>query len=64
MSGLRRAVVLDTATAGLLSVSDGSLSARAALHAVADLVDADPQRTIADAMPILHDLVADGLLVR
>ena len=63
-SGLRRGVVLDTATAGLLSVSDGSLSARAALHAVAELVDADPQRTIADAVPILHDLVADGLLVR
>lgn len=63
-TGLRRSVTLGTATAGMLSVCDGSLTARAALHAVADLVGAEPGPTVADALPVLRALVADGFLVR
>jgi hypothetical protein len=40
--GLRRAVRLDTVGAALVSVCDGSLSAGAALTAIAALLEADP----------------------
>jgi len=62
--GLRRVVRLDTVTAGLLSVCDGTLPAAAALRAIADLLDRDADAVASSALPILRDLVADGLLAR
>jgi methylase of polypeptide subunit release factors len=61
--GLRRVVRLDTVTAGLLGVCDGTLTARAALTAIAQLLEADEAATVGSALPILRALVADGLLV-
>lgn len=62
--GLRRSVQADTAVAGLVSVCDGSLTARQALEAIARLLELDAAAVVAAALPTLHDLVADGLLVR
>jgi methylase of polypeptide subunit release factors len=61
--GLRRAVRLDTAAAALVSVCDGSLPAGAAVAAIADLLDAPVESLRAELLPLLRDLVADGLLV-
>jgi len=61
--GLRRVVRLDTATAALLSVCDGSLSARTAIDAIAHLLDTDPEQTAASVLPALTALVRDGFLV-
>jgi len=62
--GLRRSVQADTVVAGLVSVCDGSLTARLALEAIARLLELDATAVVAAALPTLHDLVADGLLVR
>jgi len=62
--GLRRAVRLDTLTAALVSVCDGELTAGQALAAIAGLMDLDTQEVRGQALPVLRDLVADGLLVR
>jgi methylase of polypeptide subunit release factors len=61
--GLRRVVQLDTVGAALVSVCDGSLAAGPALTAIAALLEADPATVRVDALPLLRDLVADGLLV-
>jgi hypothetical protein len=61
--GLRRVVRLDTVGAALVSVCDGSLAAGAALVAIATLLEADPDQVRAEALPLLRELVADGLLV-
>jgi methylase of polypeptide subunit release factors len=61
--GLRRVVRLDTAGAALLSVCDGSLQAGAALGAIAELLDLDEPQLRAQLVPVLRELVADGLLV-
>ena len=47
----------------LLGVCDGTLTARAALTAIAQLLEADEAATVGSALPILRALVADGLLV-
>ena len=62
--GLGRAVRLDTVGAALVSVCDGSLTARAALTAIAGLLETDPETTQTDALPLLRALVADGLILR
>ncbi len=62
--GLRRAVRLDTVTAALVSVCDGQLPARAALAAIAELLGEDEHDVRRVALPLLRELVADGLLVR
>ena len=61
--GLRRAVQLDTVLSGLVSVCDGTLTARQALSAIAELLELDPHAVVAAALPVLRDLVADGLLL-
>jgi hypothetical protein len=61
--GLRRTVRLDTAGAALVSVCDGSLPAGAAVAAIAELLRMDPSRLRAELVPLLRELVADGLLV-
>jgi len=62
--GLRRSVRVDTVTAGLVSVCDGSLTARQALEAIAILLDLEATAVVAAALPTMRDLVVDGLLVR
>ena len=61
--GLRRAVQLDTVGAALVSVCDGTMTAGAALVAIAELLGTDEREARAAAVPLLRDLVADGLLV-
>ena len=59
--GLRRVVRLDTVGAALVSVCDGTLAAGAALTAIAALLEAEADEVRAQALPLLRDLVADGL---
>lgn len=61
---LPRTVTVDAATAALLSVCDGELTARAALLAIAELLDEAPERTRADVIPRFRRLVADGFVIR
>ncbi|MFZ1285549.1 MAG: methyltransferase [Candidatus Phosphoribacter sp.] len=61
-AGLRRVIQLDTVTAGLLGVCDGTLTARAGLDAISHLLDTDPEQTAAGALPALSALVRDGFL--
>ena len=62
--GLRRSIPVDTVIAGLVSVCDGSLTARQAFEAIAGLLELEAGAVIASALPTLRALVADGLLVR
>jgi hypothetical protein len=61
--GLGRAIRLDTATAALASVCDGTLTARQALGAIASLLDLDYDALVQDVLPFLRDCVADGLVL-
>ena len=61
--GLRRTVRLDTVGAALVSVCDGTLPAGAALDAIAELLGLRTRRGPSSAVPLLRELVADGLLV-
>jgi methylase of polypeptide subunit release factors len=61
-SGMLRVVTLDAATAGLLGVCDGSLTARVALGVIAELLGESAADTVAAALPTLRALVADGFL--
>lgn len=60
--GLRRTRQVDAEVAALVGVSDGDLTARQALAAIAELLDASPAQTIAVVLPVLSDLVAEGFL--
>lgn len=62
--GLRHTVRLDTASAALLSVCDGEITAGQALTAIAVLLDRPAGEVRAGVLPILRELVAHGLLVR
>lgn len=62
--GLRRTVRLDTVTAALVGVCDGELTARQALAGIGVLLDEDPQELGRRSLPLLHGLVADGLVRR
>ncbi len=62
-TGLRRVVRLDTAGSALVSVCDGTLAAGAAVDAIADLLQVDPLGLRSEAVALLRELVADGLLV-
>lgn len=61
--GLRLIDRLDTVAAALLSVCDGELSARAALVAIAALLDLDADQVRAEQLPRLRRWIADGLIV-
>jgi hypothetical protein len=61
--GLGRVVRLDTVGAGLVGVCDGTLTARQALSAIATLLDRNEAALVADELPLLEALVADGLLI-
>jgi hypothetical protein len=62
--GLRRAVRADTALAAFVGVCDGGLTAGQALDAIAALLQTSAEAVRARALPQIHELVADGLLVR
>jgi len=62
--GLGRAVQLTTPMAAFASVCDGDLTARQALTAIASLLDLSDDELRASAVPVIRELVADGLLVR
>jgi hypothetical protein len=61
--GLRRVVRLDTAGAALISVCDGTLTAEAAIAAIAELLTVDPDSLRRQLVPLVRELVADGLLI-
>jgi hypothetical protein len=61
--GLGRVVRAGTLLAAYLGVADGELTARAALEAIAAVLDLDPAEVRGELAPQLRDLVADGLLV-
>ena len=60
--GFGRRVAVDTVGSALVSVSDGALTARAALAAIADLLAVDADEITAGAIPTLRALVSDGLV--
>ncbi|MFT4298757.1 MAG: methyltransferase [Aeromicrobium sp.] len=61
--GLRRERTVDTVEAGLLSASDGDLTAGQILDALAHLLDLDAAAVRAQYAPAVTDLAADGFLL-
>ncbi len=61
-SGLRRTRLVDTATAALVGVCDGSLAAGAAVDAIATLLERAPAEVIGELLPTLEALVAEGFV--
>ncbi len=61
--GLRRERRVDTVTAGLLSASDGDLTAGQVVGAIATLLDLDPETLKAERRAEVADLAAEGFLV-
>jgi methylase of polypeptide subunit release factors len=60
--GMRRAVQVDTVDAGLVGASDGELTARQLLHALAELLGAEAEQLVSGRAARLRSLVADGFL--
>lgn len=60
--GLRRTVRLGTLGAGLVGACDGDLTARQLCAGLAVLTEADTAAVVAEVLPVLRDLVKDGLL--
>ncbi|QFG67602.1 DUF7059 domain-containing protein [Ornithinimicrobium pratense] len=60
--GLRRLVRLDTLTAGLVGACDGELTARQLCSGLAVLTEAPVEDVVRAVLPLLRELVADGLL--
>jgi len=61
--GLRRAFTVDTALAAFVSVCDGELSTGQALDAIASLLGVPADTLLREALPVIHEMVADGLLI-
>ncbi|HHV21854.1 MAG TPA: methyltransferase [Propionibacterium sp.] len=62
--GFRRAVEVDTALGGVLGACDGDLPLGAIISAVAGLLEVDAERLVADLLPRIRQLLADGMLTR
>jgi len=60
--GLRRAVALDTASAGVLGACDGELSLRTLVETVAGLLDLEPGPLAVELVARVRDLAVDGLV--
>jgi hypothetical protein len=60
--GMRRAVQVDTVEAGLVGASDGDLTARQLLDALADLLGEDAAALASARVARVRGLVADGFL--
>lgn len=61
--GLRRAFQVDTAVAAFVSVCDGELATGQALAAIGALLDVPTDQVVSGALPVIRELVADGLLL-
>ncbi len=61
-AGLGRSVSMDTALAGFVGACDGELTAGQIAHALAALLDVEPERMTAGLVPAIRSLVADGFL--
>lgn len=62
--GFRRAIEVDTALGGVLGACDGELSLGAIIHAVAGLLEIRAEDLVADLLPRIRQLLADGMLTR
>ncbi|WP_141494749.1 N5-glutamine methyltransferase family protein [Kytococcus schroeteri] len=62
-SGLRRAFQVSSEVAGLVGVCDGDLTPRQGIAGIAVLTEGDAGLLTEQVVPVLRDLVADGLLV-
>ena len=60
--GFGRRVDADTALAAFVGASDGELSVRAIMDAIAQITGVDPDALAADLLPRIRELVVDGLL--
>ena len=60
--GLRRAVALDTASAGVLGACDGELSLRTLVETVAGLLDVGPDALAVELVDRVRDLALDRVL--
>ena len=60
--GLRRAVALDTAGAGVLGACDGDLSLRTLVETVAGLLDVEPHPLAVELVDRVRTLAVDGML--
>jgi len=61
--GMRRARQADTVEAGLVGASDGDLTVRQLLHALASLLGQDPEPLCRERLTAVRELVADGFLL-
>jgi hypothetical protein len=61
--GMRRARQVDTVEAGLVGASDGDLTVRQLLHALASLLDEDAEALCRDRVAGVRELVAAGYLL-
>lgn len=61
-SGLRRVVRLDSLAAGFVGACDGDLTARQLCAGLAVLTEASAEEVVAEIVPVLRELIADGLL--
>ena len=60
--GLGRRELVSAELAAYLSVCDGSLSARAAIPAIAQLAEVSEERVRGEVLPAIRRWVADGIL--
>jgi len=60
--GFGRTVALDTGLAALVGASDGDLSVRSIIAAIAQLLEVDEAALSAELLPRIRDLVVDGML--
>jgi hypothetical protein len=60
---MRRARQADTVEAGLVGASDGDLTVRQLLHALASLLDQDAHTLCRERAAAVRELVADGFLL-
>ena len=60
--GFRRAISASTALAALVGASDGTLTVRAIVDAVAQLMEVDAHALAAETVPDVRRLIADGIL--
>lgn len=62
--GLRRTVLVGTVADALVGVCDGDLTSGQALAAIAVLLDRPVEQVVAEALPVVRALIADGFLHR
>ncbi len=60
--GMRRAQDLDTAMAAFAGACDGELTVQQTLTAIATLLEVDPAALVAEKLPAVSGLIADGFL--